>query len=213
MVSIGWFGVSCFEIDDSVTVVTDPHDKESLGLKRPNIKGDVVTVSHRHFDHASGKELVLKEDGEVVDEAGRQNVKGVEFEGISNEKDDERGRNIYFVFELDGFRICHLGDLGYRLTDDNAEEIRPVDILLVPIGGTGGHEGQEAVNVVDDLDPAVVVPMHYMVEDLNVRLSEKDEFLELMEERGWKIRKKEKAVFSNLPEEKEIIELDCQALG
>ncbi|KXA98743.1 hypothetical protein AKJ39_00940 [candidate division MSBL1 archaeon SCGC-AAA259J03] len=210
MVLFRWFGLSCFEIKDSVTIVTDPHDGESLGLNRPNIKGDIVTISHGHFDHVSGKELVSKEDTEVVDGTGKFEVKGIQFEGISNREGDERGRNIYFVFELDGFRICHLGDLGYSLESDNIEALEPVDILLLPVGGTGGHEGREAINVVKELSPSIVIPMHYMIRGLNVKISSEEEFLDLMAEEGWRIEEKKEAVIERLPEEKEIIKLICR---
>ncbi len=212
MVFLRWFGMSCFEISNSVTIVTDPHDGTSLGLERPEVKGDIITISHRHFDHASGKELVLKEGGKVIEESGKWNFEGVQIEGISNVENDERGKNVYFVFETEGFRICHLGDLGYSLAEDRLMSIIPVDILLIPIGGTGGHEGREAVDVVRDIDPSIVIPMHYKIEGLNIRISGKDEFLNLMLEEGWKIRKEGDVVIESLPESKEVIELNCRTL-
>lgn len=213
MVSFRWFGQACFEIKNSVTVVTDPHDGGSIGLKQPNIKGDIVSVSHRHFDHASGRELVSKKDTEVMEGSGKLEVKGIEVEGIESFHDkaegDKRGENTIFVFELDDFRICHLGDLGHKLSDEKIEEIKPVDILLIPVGGNYTIDAQEAVDVVKDLEPEIVMPMHYKVKCLEVNISSEEKFLQLVKDEGWEIEEKDKAKVKSLPEERKVIKLTC----
>lgn len=210
MLSIRWFGVSCFEIENSVTVVIDPHDGKSIGLDQPAVQGDLVLVTHQHFDHASGKELASKEGSEIVEESGKQKVKGIEVEGMSYYREDA-GRNVFFKFKLDGFRICHLGDLGYSISSEEAEQIKTVDILLLPVGGTEGQEGRKAAEVLDQLEPSVVIPHHYMVEEMNVNISGKEEFLQLARNKGWKIEERKEARIQSLPEERKIIELECLA--
>lgn len=209
MVLLRWFGVSCFEIRDSVTVVADPHDGKSIGLEQPKVKGDIVLVSHQHFDHASGKELVSKPGTEIMEKSGVRKFKGVEIEGIPYYREDT-GKNVFFKFELDGFIICHLGDLGYSLSSGEVEKIKPVDILLVPTGGTGGNEGQKAIGVVEELEPRVVIPHHYMVEGMTVSISDGEEFLRLAKKKGWGMEEKKEAKIENLPEGKKVIRLESQ---
>ncbi len=215
MVSFKWFGQACFEIKDSVKIVTDPHDGDSVGLKQPDVKGDIVSVSHRHFDHASGVNLVSKEDSEVVEGSGGREIKGIEVQGIDSFHDkaegEERGKNTIFVFELGDFRICHLGNLGHELSDEKIEEIKPVDILLIPVGGNYTINAREAFNVVKDLEPKIVMPMHYKVEGLKVDISDEEEFLQLVEDEGWEIDEKFEVKIEKLPEERKVIKLTCHA--
>ncbi|KXB04729.1 hypothetical protein AKJ49_01785 [candidate division MSBL1 archaeon SCGC-AAA382A03] len=205
MVLFRWFGLSCFEISNSLAIVTDPHDGKTVGLAEPNIKGDVITISHNHFDHASGEDLVSKENSNILKETGKYQINDIQVEGISNERDDSRGRNIYFIFTVDGFRICHLGDLGYRLSSKNIEKIKPVDILLIPVGGTGGQEGREAAQLIEKLDPRIVIPMHYKINELNIDISDEKEFLRIMRDKNWNIEDKDKIKIKNLPKNKKII--------
>lgn len=209
MVSLRWFGQACFEISGSITVVTDPHDGGGVGLKPPQTKGDVVTISHGHFDHADGVNLVRKEDTKVVGEEGITEAKGIVFEGIKTFHDksqgSERGENLVFKFELDGFKICHLGDLGHKL-GNTAEKIKPVDILLIPVGGKFTIDGKEAKEVVEELQPRVVIPMHYKIRGLKVPISGPDDFLE-----GEEVVAEDELVLEKLPEEREIVKLNPQA--
>lgn len=215
MVSFRWFGQACFEIKNSIAIVTDPHDGSSIGLKRPNIKGDIVTVSHLHFDHASGKELVSKKNTEVIEGSVKREVKGIEIEGISSFHDkaegNKRGENTIFVFELEDFGICHLGDLGHKLSGEKIEETKPVDILLIPVGGNYTINAREAVDVAKDLEPRIVIPMHYKVKGLEVDISSEEEFLQLVKDGGWETEERDKANVKSLPEERKVIKLTCLA--
>lgn len=215
MVSFRWFGQACFEIKNSVTIVTDPHDGVSIGLNKPNIQGDIVSISHRHFDHASGEELVSKEDTEVIEDNEKREIKGIIVEGIGSFHDkvegDKRGENTIFVFELDGFRICHLGDLGHKLSDEKSKGIRPVDVLLIPVGGNYTINAREAIDVIKDLETKIVIPMHYKIKGLEVDISSKEEFIQLVKSEGWEIEEKDKAKIKSLPEERKVINLTCLA--
>ncbi len=213
MVSFRWFGQACLEIGNSVTIVTDPHDGESVGLGVPKVKGDIVTLSHRHFDHTSGKKLVSKEDTDTMEGSGEREVKGIKVEGIDSFHDKaegaKRGENTIFIFEMDGFRICHLGDLGHRLSEDAIGEVKPVDILLVPVGGNYTIGAREAIETVKDLEPSVIIPMHYKVEGLEVEISSEEDFLRLAKDEGWEVTGKDKADIDTLPERKKVKKLAC----
>lgn len=213
MVSFRWFGQACFEISDSVTIVTDPHDGDSVGLGAPDTEGDIVTISHEHFDHASGEDLAAKPDSESVRGTGSRTVKGIEIQGTDSYHDkvegSARGENTVFSFTVDGLRICHLGDLGHLLSEKKAKEIRPVDVLLIPVGGRFTIDGGEAAKVVEQLGPRVVVPMHYKVEGLEVPISGPDDFLDSLS--GYELEEKEELKLNSSPETKKAIKLECLA--
>jgi len=181
MVKIKWLGHACFEVKDKVTVVTDPHDGVNIGIPPPKSSADIVLISHDHFDHANGKNLVAKPDAIVVDRPGNYEVKGVKIKGVATYHDDvkgaKRGPNTVYVFELEGLRICHLGDLGHILSPDDIEEIGKVDILLTPVGGTFTIDATAASKVVEQLKPKVVIPMHFKVPGLKLPLASVEEFL------------------------------------
>ncbi|MCJ7635361.1 MBL fold metallo-hydrolase, partial [Candidatus Bathyarchaeota archaeon] len=139
MVLVKWWGHACFEIRDKVVIVTDPHDGRSVNMETPKVKGDLVLVSHSHGDHASGKGIVTKPEGKVIDRSGSFEDKAVRVTGIEVFHDDtggsKRGKNIMFTFEIDGIRFAHMGDLGHVLSNADLNKLGTIDILMIPVGG------------------------------------------------------------------------------
>ncbi len=182
MVTVKWIGHACFEIKSSVTVVTDPHDGVSLGLKPPQSKADIVLISHGHYDHADGLPLVRKDDTVVLKEfTGEKDIKGVHVKGIrtfhDTSKGAQRGVNVIYLFTVDGVRFLHLGDLGHVLGSDIVEAVKPVDVLFVPVGGTYTLDHSGATKIYNDIKPRITIPMHYKISGLNLPLSSVDTFL------------------------------------
>jgi L-ascorbate metabolism protein UlaG (beta-lactamase superfamily) len=140
---------------------------------------DIVTVSHGHTDHCNV--AAVRGNPEVVRRTGKSTAKGIEFNGIASYHDDAggtmRGGNIIFCFELDGIRVCHLGDLGHLLDDRQLKEISSVDILLIPVGGFYTIDAKAATEVCDQLKPRVIIPMHYRTEKSFPEISGVDEFI------------------------------------
>lgn len=181
---ISWYGHSCFKIQtktkrggDDIIIFTDPFDK-SIGLRRPQGQASIVTVSHAHPDHNDVE--LLKGDFFVADSPGEYSIQGVTIEGIESFHDDKegtlRGRNTIFVLESEDLRICHLGDLGHELTDEQIEEIGDVDVLMIPIGGTYTLDAKGAKKVVGQIEPRIILPMHYKIEGLTVDIEDETEF-------------------------------------
>src|SRR3989344_5274291 len=167
---ITWLGHSSFRIKGkSVTVVTDPYSSSKLGFKFQKIEANIVTVSHDHDDHNQAGQV--DGDPKVVKNPGEYEVKGVSIFGIptyhDNKQGEERGQNTVFVIKIDSIIICHLGDLGHKLTEDQIGQIGNIDILLTPVGGVYSLSSAQALDIVSKLEPKVVIPMHYQVEGLN----------------------------------------------
>jgi L-ascorbate metabolism protein UlaG (beta-lactamase superfamily) len=179
-----WHGHSCFEIDDRVTVVIDPHDGKSIGIRAPSVKADLVLVSHEHFDHNCTR--IVKGDFTIIREPCKKDVKGVKVLGVQGYHDNlhgqKRGKVTLFKFEMGGMRFCHLGDLGEPLTEEQIEALRPIDVLFVPVGGVFTIDGEQAKQVVDALQPRVAVPMHFRFGGLSIAIQTAETFLKGMPE-------------------------------
>ncbi|MEM4575943.1 MAG: MBL fold metallo-hydrolase [Candidatus Nezhaarchaeales archaeon] len=171
-ITIAWHGHACFEIKNHVTIVVDPHDGTSIGIKPPSAKADLVLISHKHFDHANGLMFVKKNGTVVIDKPGNYEVKGVKVVGIPTYHDEcrgaKRGLNTVYLFEYDEVRFCHLGDLGHVLSEDQARFLRPVDVLMIPVGGTFTIDAKQANEIMNLLSPRIAIPMHYKTPGLNL---------------------------------------------
>ncbi len=180
---ITWQGHSCFKIQDKigpdgVTVATDPFDKK-VGLKVPNFEADIVTISHQHYDHNNSG--ALRGNPFVIDTPGEYDRRGVLVEGIDSYHDSqsgaERGHNIIFRIELDDISIVHLGDLGHTLDNFQLERLAGTDILLIPVGGKYTIDAGQAVEVIAQIEPRIVIPMHYKTKDLQIDIEGVDRFV------------------------------------
>jgi len=179
---VKYLGHSAFVItsDEGLKIITDPY-KTSSGLTYGEIteSADIVTVSHDHLDHCNT--AGVRGNPEVVKGAGRPTVKGIEFNGIASYHDEAKGRmrgnNTIFCFDVDGIRVCHLGDLGHLLDDRQVKEIGSVDILLIPVGGYFTIDARAASQVCNQLKPSIIMPMHYKTEKGIPGVVGVDEFL------------------------------------
>lgn len=178
---VKWLGHASFLISSEagVKIITDPYPQGS-GLSYAPITeaADVVTMSHDHFDHNNVSSVSGKP--QVVTGSGVKNVKGIQFKGIATHHDQsqgkERGANTAFCFSLDGITLCHLGDLGHRLSREQIAEIGDIDILFIPIGGVFTIDAKMAGTVIEDLKPKVAIPMHYKTAKCDWPLNTIDDF-------------------------------------
>jgi len=211
---ISFLGHSCFKIQDKITadgitVLTDPYDK-SVGLRAPSLEADIVTISHDHADH--NNKSAVRGTPFVVDTAGEYDVKGVLIEGIDSFHDEkngaERGHNIIFRITVDDVSIVHLGDLGHILDTKQLEHLSGADILLVPVGGKYTLDTKKAVEVVSQIEPRIVIPMHYKTEGVKLEIDGVEKFIK---ELGLKPRFEDKLKISKkeLPvEDMELVVLN-----
>ncbi|MFC1989976.1 MBL fold metallo-hydrolase [Chloroflexota bacterium] len=181
VLKIKWLGHATFMITSSsgVKIITDPYATSSrIAYGEIEESADIVTVSHDHGDH--NNIAAVGGNPEVV--RGITEVKGIKFKGIPTYHDDaggsKRGNNIIFCFEVDGIKVCHLGDLGHPLSDGQVAELGNVDILLIPVGGNYTIDATVASQNCDLLKPSVIIPMHYKTDKCSLPIAGVDEFLQ-----------------------------------
>ncbi len=179
---ITWQGHSCFKIQDKigpegVTLVTDPFNKE-IGLKVPNFEANIITVSHDHHEHNNIS--ALRGQPFVINCAGEYDYQGVLVEGIDAYNKDEkntRGRNTIYRMEIEDISLVHLGNLSGPLDSSQLEKLVGTDILLIPVGGEYTLDAKKAVEVISQIEPRIVIPMHYQTKDLKVKLDPIEKFV------------------------------------
>lgn len=187
---IRWHGHSCFEISDGkTTVVTDPHDGRSLGIRPPSVSADIVLISHDHYDHSASR--VVNGNFKIFQSrVGRFESRGLQFTGMEtyhdNAKGTLRGLNTMYKFQMDGITVCHCGDLGAVPSARTLNSISGVDILFVPTGGVYTMESKEIEEFIRAVGPGVTVPMHYRVGGLTLPIKDVDYLLDMVSEESVK---------------------------
>jgi L-ascorbate metabolism protein UlaG (beta-lactamase superfamily) len=184
---IQWLGHAAFllETKDGVRIVMDPYESGAyggaLGYGPIDTAADIVTVSHdQHEDH--NYTSTVRGDPVITKGPGQDTVKGIEIKRVHTFHDDsqgsERGENYVFCLKAEGMLLCHMGDLGHLLSDEQVAEIGNPDVILLPVGGTFTVGPAEASQVADQLKPRVVIPMHYKTPKCAFPIEEVDAFLE-----------------------------------
>jgi L-ascorbate metabolism protein UlaG (beta-lactamase superfamily) len=176
---ISWLGHSAFKIQDKdVTLVIDPYDK--IGLKMPKIQADILLITHEHEDHNNIE--AIKGEPFLIKGPGEYEVKNIFIYGITLDHDNkngaERGKLTAYLMEIEGIKVAHLSDIGQdSLTDEQMELFEGVDILLIPVGGEYTINGAGAVKIISQIQPRIVIPMHYKIPGVNLKLETVDKFL------------------------------------
>ena len=205
---ITFLGHSSFKLrGKSTSLITDPYNP-SVGLKFPKAEANIVTISHNHPDH-NYKEAVLGNPF-VASGPGEYEVAGVKIVGIASYHDSkggkEKGVNTIYSIKMDGVTIAHLGDFGQNeLSDRQLEQLGDVSILIIPIGGVYTVDGETATKIVSQIEPKIVIPMHYFDKDLNVNLEKAEKFLKEMGQEKPEVLKKITVKREGLPPEVRVI--------
>src|SRR5881275_55725 len=160
---ISWLGHSCFQVrGKNVTLITDPFPPQP-GYSLGKVNAPIVTISHNHAGHnyvqgVGGNPRVVRGPGEYE-------ISDILITGVASYHDNKRGqelgRNTIYVIHIDDLVICHLGDLGHTLQEEQLEEVADADVLLVPISGQHVLNAAQAAEVISQVEPRIVIPMHY----------------------------------------------------
>jgi len=189
--TLKWFGQSFFKINtknqkgEDLIIAIDPYSKD-YGLKPPTKFGaDIVLVTHSHGDHSNTnliKGTHLSPEPFIISGPGEYEVKGVMIYGIpsyhDNQQGAERGENTMYLIESEGMWLAHIGDLGQKaLENGQLERLKDVHILCIPVGGTFTINAKEASNIISQIEPRVIIPMHYKLPKLNLKIDGIDKFI------------------------------------
>ena len=179
---ITWFGHSCFRITErnKASVVTDPYNHAAVGYKALKLKSDIVTVSHDEPGHNYVK--AVKGTKWQINGAGEYEIGGVFLTAVptGNGNNDSDDKNMAFVFDYEGVSIVHLGAIKAVPSRKEVEAFGNVDILLVPVGGGSSLSAPLAAEVVNLIEPGIVIPMQFSTPGTSVELNELSAFLKQM---------------------------------
>jgi L-ascorbate metabolism protein UlaG (beta-lactamase superfamily) len=208
MPDIQYLGHSCFRLRgrDGI-IITDPFDR-SIGFDIGKPTAHIVTISHQHADHANAAAVKpMRERLFTLEGPGEYEIGGILISGIRTYRDkkkgDEHGFNTVYTIHLDDLVFCHLGDLNHELTTQQIEDIGSVDVLFVPVGGGETINPAEATGVIAQLEPRVVIPMHYGVPGLQGDLLPLEKFLHEMGVKETEPEERLTLTSSNMPAEGE----------
>ncbi len=189
--NINWYGETCFRINTlknrngSANILIDPPDKKS-GLRSPKLEADILLFTHPE----SEKIKLFSNECILITGPGEYDAKEVFIKGISAQAKTEKislasagshyGGTIYII-EAEGIRICHLGKLNQKeLTSDQLEKIGAIDILMIPIGGGQSLDAKEAIKIMAQIEPKIIIPMHYQIPGLRIKLDTLNKFLKAL---------------------------------
>lgn len=196
--TIEWFGKTCVRITThEATVVVDPFDQKS-GLKLPRFSPDLLLITNSTADTSSinGVPFVVKGPGEY--EVKKTFVYGVPVVG---EKQDKHEQLTMYLIETEGISIAHLGNLGHQLANGELERLEGVDILLIPVGGHGVLNADQASTVISAVEPRVVIPMQYRLPGLKENLDTVNAFAKEMGVKESEAMDKYKVTAKDLPQD------------
>ena len=207
---ITWYGRACFRLKGRrATVITDPCPPKT-GFVAGRHDVDLLTMSHHHVDHAYTRSISA---GLTLTRPGEYEFADLLVTGVNTWHDategTERGENVIFAFEVDGVHVCHLGDLGHLLTDEQLHELGPIDVLLVPAGGQTTISPAEAAEVVAQLEPKVVIPMHFATDGGSKDLLGPETFLHEMATEPIRLPKASLTP-TTLPDETQVVLLEAR---
>ncbi len=214
---VQYLGHSCFRLrGKKMTIICDPFDP-SLGIKILPTKADIITISHHHYDHNSPDQIKGTPERSqpfIIDGPGEYEIGGVSILGVpsyhDNKQGAERGKNTIYKIEIDEVKVCHLGDLGHKLSEETVSQLGEIDVLLIPVGGKFTIGSLAAAEVIAQLEPSVVIPMHYKMPGVNLEIDPPDRFFEVMGMEKVEKRSVLKIVSGQVPEEREIFLLEIK---
>jgi len=194
------------------SVVIDPFDHRVVGYFSHKIKTDIVAVSHdapgHNFINATkGATHFINGPGEY--EIGGVFITAVQTNGKGKKQVDST-RNTLYLFDYDGLTVAHLGDLKQVPTQSELEALGAVNIVLLPIGGGTGLNAAKAAEVVSQLDPNIIIPMHFHTEDSPLELDTLDKFIKEMGLQPIEPIQSLKISKSVLPSESKVVVLNYQ---
>jgi L-ascorbate metabolism protein UlaG (beta-lactamase superfamily) len=175
---INWYGHSCFKLRSrDVSVVTDPYGP-SAGFGSLKSSATVVTISHDHPNHNNAR--AVSDARKIVSGPGEYEIAGLMITGVATSKlelgDGRQLKNTAYLIQLDEMTVCHLGAISSVPTNDEMEQLKDAEVLLLPVGGHGTVSAAQASQIVSRLEPRLIIPMRYAVDGDESQLDSADAF-------------------------------------
>lgn len=195
-------------------IVIDPYDPSFTGMKWKDIEADVVCVTHQHEDHnyitgVTGNPYVIQTPGEY--ELGSIHIQGIQAYH-DTKQGQEKGPMTLYVINSEDMVVGHFGNLGHELEEEQAEQLGSIDILLIPVDGVGSINAHSASAIVAQIDPFIVIPMHYKMVGTKTEEWGFAGVEEFLKEMGLEDMERKKSLSlkskSALPEETEVVVLE-----
>lgn len=218
MIDIWFYGQACFKVKGKdVSLIFDPYDPEFTGLTLPKLEADIVCISHDHRDHnfATAVRPIKEVTPFIISGPGEYEKSGVNLVGVTSFHDIQqgavRGKNTIYRVTIDGINITHLGDLGqHKLAQEQVEKLSICDVLLIPVGGVYTINAKDAPEIISQLEPKIIIPMHYKLEGLKFDLKPVESFLVAMGKEKLEPISKLSISRERVPEEPEVVILEKQ---
>jgi L-ascorbate metabolism protein UlaG (beta-lactamase superfamily) len=179
---IKWYGHSAFRLTtaDNVSIIIDPYEPGGLGgtIRYDQItdQADIVLVSHDHEDHNYTEGI--KGPFRLISKEGFYDIKGVRIRAIGTFHGAGMGQNLVFVVEADGVRVMHLGDIGHTLDQSSITQVGKIDVLMIPADGVYTLGPREASQMINDIKPSLIIPMHFRTKKGGRTIGGVDRFIE-----------------------------------
>lgn len=196
-------GHSCFTIknDNGIQIITDPY------AKAKELRGEIITISHQSPNHNNLQ--AVGGNPKILDWPGEYEIEGIAITGITANDEKNLQENIIFKFNIDRIKICHLGDFNRKLTDELLDKIGNIDILIIPVGGGNSLNAEQAKEIIEEIDPRIIIPMHYLSEEQDTALGTLQDFLRKMGKNEVEAQNIFKITRTQLPEDtSEIVVLE-----
>lgn len=196
---IKYLGHSSFLIEgktshtQAIKLVTNPFDPKAVGFPFPNVAANAITSSHEgHKDHDwyEGVKGIDDQSPIIINTPGEYEVNGLRIIGLKSYHDDkkgeERGPNTIYVYDFDVARVAHLGDIGHLPSSELMEALDGTEILFIPVGGKYTIGAKRAMEIIENIEPLIVIPMHYKTDKHSENFAEIETLQNFLDEVGVK---------------------------
>jgi len=171
--NITWYGQSCFRIQNNQhNVLIDPYSPRQVGLRGPNFKSTITILTN-----PEDEEVIKKDSKEsfLITSPGEYEISGIFVYGTSFIRKDKK--LTVYQFEMDNIKFGVLGEINSSLTSEELEGLDGIDVLFIPIGGGTMIDPEKAVEIINSIEPKIIIPCCYQIPKLKIKLSSLEKFL------------------------------------
>ena len=159
-IRLTWYGHSCFSLEkNGFTIILDPFEDNNVpGYPHLRLQGDLVLCSHEHGDHNAVQ--CVKMNNNPLSPVNPFKITEIHswHDDVNGEK---RGPNTIRIFDDGKYRIAHMGDIGCMPSPEQKQQLKDIDVMLMPVGGFYTMDPKEVYALVQELQPDMMIPMHY----------------------------------------------------